>query len=154
MTLPPRSTVWFVVVGVVNTALYYACYLTLHGLGVQYLVAHVSATLAAMLCSYFLNCFLTFQIRPSWKTFVLFPLSNLANFVITTVGMRVLVGSTSIDERLAPLPVALVAIPITYVVTRYLLVERWQDPYREEAEREAHDAHDLPGERERDGVAG
>jgi putative flippase GtrA len=82
----------------------------------------VAATLIAMVWSYFLNCGLTFQIRPSRNTFLLFPLSNVANLVITTVGIRLAVEQLGVHERLAPLTVALVAIPITFIVTRYLLV--------------------------------
>lgn len=140
MALISRSTGWFVVVGVINTGIYYTGYLTLHQLGVNYMVAHVCATLFAMVCSYFLNCALTFRIKPSWKTFVLFPISNIANFVITTLGMRLTVEYLGVDQRIAPLTVALVAIPITYTVARYLLVGVWRDPYSLEAEREAHAA--------------
>ena len=138
MALISRRTGWFAAIGFVNTAIYYAGYLTLHHLGTPYLTAHVTATLFAMLWSYFLNCKLTFRIRPSWKTFFLFPLSNLANFVITTLGMRLAVEQLGLDERVAPLTVAVVAIPITYVVAHYLLVGAWRDPYGLEAEREAH----------------
>lgn len=126
-----RSTVWFVIVGVINTGVYYSLYLALHAAGVGYLTAHVTATLLAMVLSYFLNCFLTFQVRPSWRTFLLFPLSNLANFVITTVGMTVAVARLGIDEQVAPLLVAVFAIPVTYLLTHYLLAggpDRSRDP--------------------------
>jgi hypothetical protein len=45
-----------------------------------------------------------------------------------------------VHERLAPLTVALVAIPITFMVTRYLLVDAWQGTYGIGGEREAHEA--------------
>ena len=121
---------WFGVVGFINTGVYYSCYLLLH-IVVPYLLAHVLATLVAMTCSYFLNCRITFKTRPRWRTFLLFPLSNLANFVITTVGMRVAVEWAGADERWAPLPVSLVAIPITYVVTHHVMVGRLSAPYKE-----------------------
>lgn len=133
----PRSVGWFVIVGVINTAIYYPVYLLLHGVHVQYLVAHLGATAFAMTCSYFLNCRFTFRIRPSWRTFALFPLSNLGNVVITTLGMRVVVEYTPVDQRIAPLPVALFAIPITYALTRYLLTGR--GAFSRAAEREAQD---------------
>lgn len=110
----------FGLVGVVNTAVYYSCYLVLSR-ELSYLLAHVLSTLLAMLGSYFLNCFFTFRISPSWRTFVLFPLSNLTNFVITTTGMGIAVGTLHVDKRLAPLPVALLAIPVTYFATHTLL---------------------------------
>lgn len=143
MTL--RSSIWFVVVGVINTAVYYAIYLLLR-LAMPYLVSHVIATLLAMCGSYLLHCRFTFRTRPRWRTFALFPLSNLANFVITTVGMRITVGSFGVDERLAPLPVALVAIPITYVATHYVMVGRLHAPDPFDAEKHAAD-HAEPSAR-------
>jgi putative flippase GtrA len=128
-----RSTAWFVIVGLINTAVYYVLYLLLHHAGVPYLTAHVVATLLAMVLSYFLNCYLTFHVRPTWRTFLLFPLSNLANFVITTVGMTIAVSRLGVDERIAPLAVAVLAIPVTYLLTRYLLsgsVSRTPGPER------------------------
>jgi putative flippase GtrA len=125
-----------VVVGLINTAVYYAGYLILHASGADYMAAHVSATLVAMLGSYFLNCIFTFRIRPSWRTFALFPLSNVANFVITGLGIRISVEHLHVDERIAPLTVAVVAIPITYVVTRFLMVGRGHGTY-DEAESQA-----------------
>ena len=143
MRLISRSVRWFVVVGFINTSIYYMGYLLLHGLGVDYLVAHLAATAFAMVCSYFLNCYLTFRITPSWRTFLLFPLSNATNVVITTCGMRLVVAHTAVDERIAPLLVAVFAIPVTYVVTHFLMLERWRDQYSSQAELEAHRAGHL-----------
>jgi putative flippase GtrA len=106
----------FAAVGVLNTGIYYGCYLALHA-AVPYVLAHVLATAIAMVCSYFLNCYVTFNRAPSWRTFLLFPLSNLANVVVTTAGLPVAVDVLGLDERIAPLPVAVLAIPITYLVT-------------------------------------
>jgi putative flippase GtrA len=129
-----RSTFWFVAVGLVNTAVYYVLYLLLR-LALPYLVSHVIALLLAMVGSYFLHCALTFRVPPRWRTFALFPLSNVASFVITTVGMRLAVGDLGVDPRLAPLPVAALSVPVTYVATHYVLVGPLHapDPFAEEA---------------------
>lgn len=113
----------FAGVGVINTAVYYGCYLALHT-WLPYLVAHVCAFVIAMIGSYFLNCYVTFHRRPSWKTFALFPLSNVANFVITTVGLQVAVGEFGVSSKIAPLIVAVIAIPVTYVVASAIMLER------------------------------
>ena len=120
-----HGPVKFGVVGVVNTGVYYALYLALQTSGLHYLLAHVTATLVAMVGSYFLNCLVTFRVRPTWRTFLLFPLSNIANFVITTVGMRLAVGTLGADPRWAPLPVALLAVPITYLVAHHVMIGGW-----------------------------
>jgi putative flippase GtrA len=111
----------FGIVGVINTGVYYGLYLLFHT-QVPYLVAHVCAFVLAMIGSYFLNCYVTFKTPPRWRTFLLFPLSNLANFVITTVGLKVAVSWLHVDSRIAPLPVALVAIPITYLVAHNIML--------------------------------
>lgn len=113
----------FALVGVVNTGIYYGCYLVLVS-QIPYLLAHVCSFVVAMICSYFMNCYITFKTPPRWRTFLLFPLSNLTNFVLTTVGMGIAVGHFHANRRLAPLEVAIVAIPITYLAAHYIMLGR------------------------------
>lgn len=110
----------FGLVGAFNTGIYFALYLPLHTVA-PYLVAHLGATAVAMVFSYFLNCFITFRVRPRWSTFLLFPLSNLTNVLVTTAGLPIAVQWCGIDERVAPLPVSLLAIPVTYVVASLVM---------------------------------
>lgn len=110
----------FGIVGVINTGTYYALYLLLQTM-LPYLVAHVCAFALAMVGSYFLNCSFTFRAKPSWQSFLLFPLSNAANFVITTLGLYVLVQHLGMDERIAAIPAAAIAIPITFLVAQFTL---------------------------------
>jgi putative flippase GtrA len=110
----------FAVVGVANTAVYYACYLLIR-LTVPYLVAHLLATAVAMTFSYLVNCYFTFRVKPSWRTFVLFPLSNAVNIGLTTGGLPVAVEWAGLDERIAPLAVGLLAIPATFWVARFVM---------------------------------
>ncbi|MGH8960842.1 MAG: GtrA family protein, partial [Jatrophihabitantaceae bacterium] len=94
-----RRVLRFAGVGIVNTGMYYGCYLLLRT-QVTYLIAHVCAFVVAMVASYFLNCFVTFRTAPRWRTFLLFPLSNVANFVIITVGLQVAVRVLGVDQRI------------------------------------------------------
>jgi putative flippase GtrA len=111
----------FGTVGVVNTAIYYVLYLLLHHI-LPYLAAHMLAFATAMVGSYFLNCYFTFRIRPTLKKFLLFPLSNVTNFTVTSVGLYVLVRVFGFNERFAPLVAAAVAIPVTFIVAQFVLV--------------------------------
>ncbi len=121
----------FGLVGVVNTGTYFAAYLLLR-LVVPYLLAHVVATAISLTGSYFMNCRLTFHVRPSWRTFLLFPLTNLANVTVTTLGLPIAVHGFGIDERIAPLPVQLTAIPVTYLVAHTIMTGRFHGPTRDE----------------------
>ncbi|NEK85365.1 GtrA family protein [Blastococcus saxobsidens] len=113
----------FAVVGVVNTGVYYGTYLLLSTVS-HYLVAHLVAILVAMVGSFLLNCYWTFRTRPTWRKLALFPLTNATNYVMTTVGVVVLVEWVAVDERLAPLIAAVAAIPVTFLLSRRLLTGR------------------------------
>ncbi len=113
----------FAAVGVLNTAIYYGMYLALTQV-LSYLAAHVVAFVLSMIGSFFLNCRFTFHARPTLRKFLLFPLSNVTNFVVTSIGLYVLVQFCRFPDRVAPLLAAALAIPITFLVARLVLVER------------------------------
>lgn len=119
------TTAWqvlrFGLVGVVNTGTYYGLYLLL-GLWLPYVAAHVAAFALSMVGSFFLTSYVTYRTRPTWKKFLLFPLTNAANFVITTVGVYVLVDLLGADRRYAPLLAAAAAIPVTFVLSRTIML--------------------------------
>ena len=113
----------FGIVGVANTVVYYACYLLLLQV-LPYLVAHLLAWAVSFVASFLLNCRFTYRVRPTWRRFLLFPLSTLANVGMTTFGVVAMVSWLGVDERIAPLIAGILAIPATFLVTRYLLVGR------------------------------
>ena len=115
------QVVRFAAVGVVNTATYYAIYLLLR-VPIGYLAAHVVAFALSTVGSFLLNSHITYRTRPTWRKFALFPLTVAANFVITSVGVVLLVQLADVDQRVAPLIAAGVAIPATFLATRYVLV--------------------------------
>jgi putative flippase GtrA len=110
----------FVVVGVINTAVYYALYLLLRTV-IPYLAAHLIAIFIAMIGSFFLNCYWTFQTPPTWRKFALFPLTNATNYIVTTLGVVVLIEWFGVDQRWAPLIAAAAAIPVTFMLSRRVL---------------------------------
>lgn len=113
------ALVRYALVGVANAATYYAVYLLVLG-HVGYLVAHVVGLGAAMVVSFFLNCRVTFRVRPSWRRFLLYPASQAVNVAATTVGVVALVG-LGVDERLAPLAAAVLAVPVSFLAARLVL---------------------------------
>lgn len=106
--------------GGINTVVYYTLFLLLNTV-VPYLAAHLFAIFIAMVGSFFLNCHWTFQTRSTWRKFVLFPLTNATNYVLTTLGVIMLIEWFRVDERVAPLVAALAAIPVTFALSRRVL---------------------------------
>lgn len=111
----------FALVGVVNTMTYYGLYLLLL-IWLPYLVAHILAFTLSMIGSFFLNARFTYRTRPTWRKFLLFPLTYATNFVITTAGVYVIVDVLHAGNRFAPLIASAAAVPVTFVVSRTILL--------------------------------
>ncbi len=87
-----REFIRFVAVGVANTAVYYAIYyLFLQIIEIHYLISHGIAVWLSMIFSYFLNVFFTYNVKPSWQTFFLFPVTQAVNIIVTAISLWVLV---------------------------------------------------------------
>ncbi|MGC9377187.1 GtrA family protein [Streptomyces sp. MH13] len=123
-----RQIVTFAVVGVLNTATYYVLYL-LFLTRMPYLLAHVLAFFLSMIGSFFLNARFTYRTRPTWRKFLLFPLTNAANFLITTAGVYLIVDVLHAGSRFAPLLASAAAIPVTFVISRWIMLPK-ADPAR------------------------
>jgi putative flippase GtrA len=87
-----------------------------------YLLAHFFAWGVAISVSFFLNCRFTYRVRPTWRRYVLFPLSNLPNVLATSVGVVALVEVLEFDKRVAPLIAGLCAVPFSYLLGKVLMV--------------------------------
>ncbi|MFF8865629.1 GtrA family protein [Streptomyces sp. NPDC015139] len=116
-----RQIITFALVGVINTATYYCLYL-LFLMWLPYLAAHVLAFALSMVGSFFLNARFTYRTRPTWRKFLLFPLTNATNFLITTAGVYVIVDVLHAGSRFAPLLASAAAIPVTFVVSRWVML--------------------------------
>lgn len=111
----------FGLVGAVNTGTFYLLYLLLHP-WMPYFAAYTLAFLLAMVGSFFMNTYFTYRTRPTWKKFLLFPLTNVTNYVVQSVGLYALVTWAGLGTRIAPLAAAVLAIPFTYLLSRKILV--------------------------------
>ncbi|AKL66116.1 MULTISPECIES: GtrA family protein [Streptomyces] len=111
----------FALVGGVNTGTFFGIYLLLHP-WMPYFAAYTLAFLLSMVGSFFMNTYFTYRTRPTWKKFLLFPLTNITNYVIQSVGLYALVTWAGMDTRIAPLVAAVVAIPFTFLLSRKILV--------------------------------
>lgn len=110
----------FALVGGVNTGTFYVLYLLLHP-WMPYFAAYSLAFVLAMVGSFFMNTYFTYRTRPTWKKFLLFPLTNITNFVVQSVGLYALVSWAGMNTKIAPLVAAVVAIPFTFVISRKIL---------------------------------
>lgn len=120
----------FGLVGIANTLVYYVCY-RLGLLVLPYLAAHLIAWAISVVFSFFMNCWFTYRVRPTWRRLLAFPASTLVNLAFTTIGSVVLVEQLHVDERYATLAMGILAIPFTFAVTTLVLTKGANDPERE-----------------------
>ncbi|MGW6705143.1 GtrA family protein [Streptomyces sp. NPDC054956] len=111
----------FSLVGGVNTGTFYVLYLIIHPF-MPYFAAYTLAFVLAMVGSFFMNTYFTYRTRPTWKKFLLFPLTNITNYVIQSAGLYALVTWAGMNTKIAPLVAAVVAIPFTFVLSRKILI--------------------------------
>lgn len=112
----------FVVVGVINTAVYYGIYLFFHNFfSVSYLIAHLIGFFISLNVSFFLNNYVTYKTKPSWKTYFMYPLTQLVNFSVSTALIYVFVEFFHVSSNIAPFAALLFTVPITFLVTGKIL---------------------------------
>ncbi|WP_238941860.1 GtrA family protein [Bacillus sp. REN10] len=112
----------FAIIGAINTINYYAIYLLLHSLvNSHYMLSHVIAFGISLVISFFLNCYFTFQVKPTLFKFVSFPLSQGFNFCLTSFLMYVLIEYVHMSSTFTPILVLFLSVPVTFVVTGKIL---------------------------------
>lgn len=112
----------FVVVGILATAIHYAIYYVL----LPYMSHNAAFTLGyavSFLANYVLSSRFTFRVGTSLQRFVGFGLSHATNYFIQIILLNLFIG-LGVGERLAPLPVYVLAVPINYLTVRFALTRR------------------------------
>lgn len=107
----------FAGVGGINTAVHLSVFTVVRPV-LPYWMAHAAATVLAMSCSYLLNCKFTFGVLPCARSLLLYPVSHVGSLTLSTAAMSVLVGVAGIDARAATLAGGVVALPLTYLLSR------------------------------------
>lgn len=112
----------YAIVGCINTADYYLSYLIFMDIfKFSYKISFVMGYVVSIVGSYFLNTYFTYKQKPSVKKFLIFPLTYIPNFIIQYLGMILLVDRINMSRKVAPVITALVATPITFFVTKYVI---------------------------------
>jgi putative flippase GtrA len=120
--LPPWAgeALRFLIVGGLNTAVSYACYLILlHWLA--YEAAYAISYVIGVLLSYVMSALFVFRQPLRLRTALRFPLVYLVQFLLGFVLLKVLVELIHVPEWLAPLIVTIVSIPVTFLLSRLIV---------------------------------
>ncbi len=110
----------FILTGGFNTFNYYLLYLILIK-SLPYMQAHFSAFIYSGFVSYFVSSKYTFKEELSLIRFLKFPITYIPNLVISSVVTYTLVTNQLVSETFASIIAMIIAIPVTFFVTRLVL---------------------------------
>ena len=119
-----REKIRFVVAGGSTTLFSYALYAALLFIDCPASGAYAIAYVAGIGWSYVINSMWVFKAPMSIGGFLKFPLVYVIQAAASFALFHVLHGVMRVDTLLVPLVIAAVMIPLTYVVTRFILVSR------------------------------
>lgn len=114
------SIIKFSIVGVSNTVLNFVSFILLNNMGVNYMVASITAYSLSIVNSYFWNSRLVFKCDNENKKSVVikFVVLNLIGLSINTLLMAVLVGVLGIKKIVSMFIVTLLVMCINYILNK------------------------------------
>lgn len=113
----------FVVMGAVNSGLTWLAYLTLLR-WVSYRWAYSLSYVAGIFLSFVLNSLFVFRVPLSWRRLLPYPSVYLVQYLLGLGVVYVGVELLGWDERLMPIAVLVVTVPVSFVLTRWALQGR------------------------------
>ncbi|MCC5266565.1 flippase GtxA [Staphylococcus aureus] len=112
----------FIIVGGINTLNYYVVYLLLLKLlHIEYMISNITGFIVAFVISYYLNCYFVYRVKPTWRKFISFPITQLVNVSLQTVLLYVFVSWLNLPAEIAPFAGLIITIPITFILSKWIL---------------------------------
>ena len=112
----------FIIVGGINTLNYYVVYLLLLKLfHIEYMISHITGFIVAFVISYYLNCYFVYRVKPTWRKFISFPITQIVNISLQTVLLYVFVSWLNLPAEIAPFAGLIITIPITFILSKWIL---------------------------------
>ncbi|MCS4991358.1 flippase GtxA [Staphylococcus aureus] len=112
----------FIIVGGINTLNYYVVYLLLLKLlHIEYMISHITGFIVAFVISYYLNCYFVYRVKPTWRKFISFPITQIVNVSLQTVLLYVFVSWLNLPAEIAPFAGLIITIPITFILSKWIL---------------------------------
>ena len=115
-----RAFVTFLVMGGTNTFVTWLAYLGFN-IVCTYSIAYSLSYALGIVLAYYLNARWVFRVPMSWRTFFQFPLVYVVQYGSGLVLMRVLIEFLRCPEAVAPLVVTAITLPVTFVMSRFIL---------------------------------
>nr|WP_253947847.1 GtrA family protein [Paenibacillus ehimensis] len=120
-----KEFVKFIISGLVNTLATYVVYLLFLNIS-TYTVSYSVSYFLGILLSYYLNSKFVFNERMSTKKLIRYPIVYISQYLINTIGLYLLVNF-GISEKIAPIIIICITIPITFVLSKLIIKKKAED---------------------------
>ena len=110
----------FVLVGGVATIIHYSIYLILTQIGLILNIAYTLGYAISFIFNYIASNYFTFKAKPNTKNGIKFIGAHCCNYLIQMLLLNIYI-SMGIPEKIAPIGVFAIAIPINFILVRLAL---------------------------------
>ncbi|MEL6402826.1 MAG: GtrA family protein [Chloroflexota bacterium] len=114
------ETLRYILVVGLNTGITYLIYLLVL-LFAQYIIAYTVSYVSGIVISYVLNSLLVFRQPLQWSKAIQYPVVYVVQFIIGSILITFFVEVLAIDPSLAALANVIVLLPISFILTRFIL---------------------------------
>jgi putative flippase GtrA len=127
MKFTDREFLRFLISGGLNTVLGYLLYCGLL-LVLPYRAAYTASYILGVGIAYLTSSLFVFRSRPSIRTAVRFPLVYLAQYLLGVGLLTLLVDRLHHDPRIAAVAVLIFSLPVTFILSKFMLKQSSQEP--------------------------
>ncbi len=113
-----KEFIRFAIVGVISTGIHYGLYYLLNpvmNVNIAYTIGYV----IAWCCNFYLSAYFTFKSETSVKRGIGFAISHGINYVLHMILLNLFLW-LGLSETLAPIPVYCIAVPVNFILVRYV----------------------------------
>lgn len=118
VTLKYQEQIRFIIVGIMATVIHYGIYILLNLIIISWLAYSIGYAIS-FLCNFYLSSRYTFKSKASIKKGIGFGISHAINYAIHIILLSAFI-KIGISEELAPIPVFAIAIPINFILVRFI----------------------------------
>lgn len=108
----------FVIVGIIATIIHYGLYFILQQI-IDVNIAYTIGYVCSFVANFYLTAYFTFRKKPSWNKAFGFGGAHLCNYLLH-IGLLNLFLWLGVNKPLAPFPVFAIAIPINFLLVRFV----------------------------------
>lgn len=119
MKLNTREFIRFGIVGIIATIIHYGIYLVLNLIIVSWIAYSIGYGIS-FLGNFYLSNRFTFKTKPTVKKGVGFGLSHFINYLLQVILLSIFI-KLGIPDKYAPIPVFCIAVPINFLMVRFVL---------------------------------